>query len=43
MEQRVDQQRKGIGRVVGIHIRDDIITSEGKLDVLKIRPLARLG
>ena len=32
-----------IGRVVGVHIRDDIVTPEGKIDVLKIRPLARLG
>jgi flavin reductase (DIM6/NTAB) family NADH-FMN oxidoreductase RutF len=32
-----------IGRVVGVHIRDDVITADGKLDVLKIRPLARLG
>jgi flavin reductase (DIM6/NTAB) family NADH-FMN oxidoreductase RutF len=32
-----------IGRVVGVHIRDDVITPEGKLDVLRIRPLARLG
>ena len=32
-----------IGHVVGVHIRDDVLTSEGKLDVLKIRPLARLG
>src|SRR6476620_9774630 len=32
-----------IGRVVGVHIRDDVITAEGKLDILKIRPLARLG
>ena len=32
-----------IGRVVGIHIRDDALTPEGKLDVLAIRPLARLG
>ncbi len=32
-----------IGRVIGVHIRDDVITPEGKLDVLKIRPLARLG
>ena len=32
-----------VGEVVGIHIRDDCLTSEGKLDVLKIRPLARLG
>jgi flavin reductase (DIM6/NTAB) family NADH-FMN oxidoreductase RutF len=32
-----------VGRVVGVHIRDDVITPDGKLDVLKIRPLARLG
>jgi flavin reductase (DIM6/NTAB) family NADH-FMN oxidoreductase RutF len=32
-----------IGRVVGVHIRDDALTAEGKLDVAKIRPLARLG
>jgi len=32
-----------IGRVVGVHIRDDVLTVEGKLDVVKIRPLARLG
>ena len=32
-----------VGRVVGVHIRDDVITRDGKLDVVKIRPLARLG
>ncbi len=32
-----------IGRVVGVHIRDDVLTPDGKLDVVKIRPLARLG
>jgi flavin reductase (DIM6/NTAB) family NADH-FMN oxidoreductase RutF len=32
-----------IGRVVGVHIRDDAIDADGKLDVLKLRPLARLG
>jgi flavin reductase (DIM6/NTAB) family NADH-FMN oxidoreductase RutF len=32
-----------IGKVVGIHIRDNALTAEGKLDVVKIRPLARLG
>lgn len=32
-----------IGRVVGVHVRDDVLTPEGKLDVVKIRPLARLG
>lgn len=32
-----------IGRVVGVHIRDDVVNAEGKLDVVKMRPLARLG
>jgi flavin reductase (DIM6/NTAB) family NADH-FMN oxidoreductase RutF len=32
-----------IGKVIGIHIKDEFITSEGKLNVLKIRPIARLG
>jgi len=32
-----------IGKVVGIHIRDGALTADGKLDVVKIRPLARLG
>ena len=32
-----------IGRVVGVHIADDVISPSGKLDILKIRPLARMG
>jgi flavin reductase (DIM6/NTAB) family NADH-FMN oxidoreductase RutF len=32
-----------IGLVVGVHIRDDALTADGKLDVVKVRPLARLG
>ncbi|MCX7857750.1 MAG: flavin reductase family protein [Deltaproteobacteria bacterium] len=32
-----------IGRVVMIHIEDDVIDENGKIDVLKIKPLARLG
>jgi flavin reductase (DIM6/NTAB) family NADH-FMN oxidoreductase RutF len=32
-----------IGRVVGVHISDEFITADGKLDILRIRPLARLG
>ena len=32
-----------IGRVVGVHIHDDYLTADGRIDVLKIRPLARLG
>ncbi len=32
-----------IGKVVGIHIKDEFILPDGKLDILKMRPLARLG
>jgi hypothetical protein len=32
-----------VGRVVGIHIDDSIITPSGKLDMIKARPLARMG
>ena len=32
-----------IGRVLAIHISDDVLTSDGLIDVLKIRPIARLG
>ena len=32
-----------IGRVVRVHIADEVIRPDGKLDVLKIRPIARLG
>ncbi len=32
-----------VGEVIGIHIRDEFIGADGKLDVLKMRPLARLG
>lgn len=32
-----------IGEVIGIHIKDDVITSDGKVDICKIRPVARLG
>lgn len=32
-----------IGEVVGIHIKDEFITEEDKVDVCKIRPVARLG
>ncbi len=32
-----------IGRVVGIHINEDFITSDGKLDIPRIKPLARMG
>jgi flavin reductase (DIM6/NTAB) family NADH-FMN oxidoreductase RutF len=32
-----------IGRVLMIHIKDEVIGSDGRLDIIKIRPLARLG
>jgi flavin reductase (DIM6/NTAB) family NADH-FMN oxidoreductase RutF len=32
-----------IGRVIGVHIRDDALTADGRIDVARIRPLARLG
>jgi flavin reductase (DIM6/NTAB) family NADH-FMN oxidoreductase RutF len=32
-----------IGRVIGIHIYDEALTPDGEIDVLKIKPLARLG
>ena len=32
-----------IGRVIGIHIEDEFIAENGKLDILKLRPIARMG
>jgi flavin reductase (DIM6/NTAB) family NADH-FMN oxidoreductase RutF len=32
-----------IGRVIGIHIRDEMLTADGRIDITKIRPLARMG
>jgi flavin reductase (DIM6/NTAB) family NADH-FMN oxidoreductase RutF len=32
-----------IGQVILVHIKDDVIGPDGRLDVLRIRPLARLG
>jgi len=32
-----------IGRVLAIHIQDEVIGTDGRVDVLKIRPIARLG
>ncbi|MEP7312988.1 MAG: flavin reductase family protein [Pseudomonadota bacterium] len=31
------------GRVVAVHIADDALTAEGRIDILKLRPLARMG
>ena len=32
-----------IGRVVGVHIMDQFIREDGKLDIVAIKPLARMG
>ena len=32
-----------MGIVIGIHIADDVLTEDGKIDVLKFTPAARLG
>jgi flavin reductase (DIM6/NTAB) family NADH-FMN oxidoreductase RutF len=32
-----------IGKVILIHIKDEVIDANGKVDIVKIRPLARLG
>jgi flavin reductase (DIM6/NTAB) family NADH-FMN oxidoreductase RutF len=32
-----------VGEVTQIHIDDEVVTAEGKLDVLRIKPIARLG
>lgn len=32
-----------VGRVIGVHISDDVIAPDGKIDILKVRPLARMG
>ena len=32
-----------IGRVVFVHIKNEVLTQDGRLDILKVRPLARLG
>ena len=32
-----------VGEVIGIHITDEVFTPDGKVDICKIRPVARLG
>ena len=32
-----------IGRVVGIHIKDEVLTPDGRIDVKTIKPICRLG
>ena len=31
------------GEVLGVHIKDEFIMTDGKLDILKIRPIGRMG
>ena len=31
------------GEVARIHVRDDVVLANGKLDIAKIRPIARMG
>jgi flavin reductase (DIM6/NTAB) family NADH-FMN oxidoreductase RutF len=31
------------GQVVRIHVKDEVIRADGKMDIAGIRPLARLG
>jgi flavin reductase (DIM6/NTAB) family NADH-FMN oxidoreductase RutF len=32
-----------LGEVIGVHIRDDLITADGLIDVANMRPIGRLG
>ena len=32
-----------IGEVLGVHIKDEFIMADGKVDIIKIRPLGRVG
>ena len=32
-----------IGRVEHVHVADEVITADGRIDIEQIRPLARLG
>lgn len=31
------------GRVIGVHIADDALTADGRIDVVRLRPIARMG
>ena len=31
------------GEVVRIHVNDDVLSSDGKIDIPKIKPIARMG
>ena len=38
----IDHASRDFGRVVGVHVRDEFLT-DGKVDIARIKPLARLG
>ena len=40
---RTSEHHVVIGQVVAVHIDDDVLTADGRVDVAKIRPIARLG
>jgi flavin reductase (DIM6/NTAB) family NADH-FMN oxidoreductase RutF len=39
----ISSHRVVFGEVIAVHIDDDVITREGLVDVLKMRPISRLG
>ena len=41
--QQVNTTHVVVGQVVGVQIRDDAFTSNGKLDIARLKPLARMG
>ncbi len=43
LEGALTQSRMVFGQVVAVHIRDEALTPDGRLDMAKVRPLARLG
>nr|WP_272210740.1 flavin reductase family protein [Marinicella sp. W31]MDC2876650.1 flavin reductase family protein [Marinicella sp. W31] len=43
LEGASSESRMVFGQVVAIHIKDEALTSEGLLDMARVRPLARLG
>ncbi|TNB46958.1 flavin reductase family protein [Martelella lutilitoris] len=43
LEGAVTQSRMVFGQVVAVHIKDEALTPEGRLDMARVRPLARLG
>ncbi|MBB4121660.1 flavin reductase family protein [Martelella radicis] len=43
LEGAVTHSRMVFGQVVAIHIKDEALTGDGRLDMGKVRPLARLG